>query len=539
VLRKIEATRVLRLISRSTLYFLGFRSPVGAGCSPLALGRAGQFGEFSGLFLFRFLRQLCFTFQFTGALYVVSWKTNFLVGLIVIQQTLFVVLIFGAMALSRRQAGSALGVVILSMMLWPEYLRIPLGIAEMSAPRIIGLVLLVQSFSKGIHRNIRFQNVDVLVLCIWGWTIFATIVAGSEKSQITQMIGRGLDTVLMYFLARVLIRGPRDVRDLFFWLAMTAIVMGVVGGIESVSSRSPYSSMTDYRVWQSIEKEDEYRLGFLRAKASTSTHIYFGMAMTVILGMLWACSGFTRSRLIFRVGITAALVGVLSSMSSGPWMGCILVFVLYGFAARVSWIRPATYGILLLALLMELISNRHFYNLIDYLALDPHTAWYRTRLLEVAFSNWRDFWIIGVGSNWPQHWADLVDGRDHIDVVNNFLIVALYGGIPATLMYVSTHVIGIRLAAKSWRETADNRRRNLVFGLSATLIALDIASMSVGLFGPVLLLSNILLGVLISSAVAWSDNQTEDVDPWTQVAMNENRPHAQSILPIRQEENDK
>lgn len=420
-----------------------------------------------------------------------------------IGQTLAVTLFFGLLALSRRQGGGALGVVIMSMMLWPEYLRVPMGLAEMSAPRIVALLLILKSIMKGDSRTINFQRIDFFVFAIWGWTVIATILANADSSQVSQMIGRGLDTALMYFLARALTRTPEDVRKLFAGLAVVAVVMGSVGIIESVTSRSPYSAMVDYRVWHWIDKDDEYRLGFLRAKASTSTHIYFGMAMMVILGMLWACRGLVKSRWLFSLATAAAFMGGLSSMSSGPWMGCVLVIVLNGFANRISWIRPSIKAIVILAVGLEVLSNRHFYNLIDYLALDPHTAWYRTRLLEVAFSQWQDFWIVGVGSTWPHHWAELLDGRAHIDVVNHFLIVALYGGFPATIMYISTHVIGIRLAANAWRNTTDDGLRKWLFALSATLIALDFSSMSVGLFGPVLLLSHVLLGMLVSSSVAW------------------------------------
>jgi len=429
-----------------------------------------------------------------------------------IPQTIIASLIFCVLALSRRQPGSALGVIILAMMFWPEYLRIPIAGAEMSVPRIAALLVIFQSFAKGTHRNINFTNVDVMVLAIWLWTVFATVIANAESYQITQMIGRGLDTVVMYFLARITIRSSKDVLALIFWLALVAVVMGLVGGVESATSRSPYSSMTDYRTWHWIDKDDEYRLGFLRARASTSTHIYFGMAMTVILGMIWACRNYVTNRLVVQVGLIGAFVAVLSSMSSGPWMGGVLVIVLNTFAVRVKWIKPAIIIIVLASLLMELLSNRHFYNLIDYLALDPHTAWYRTRLLEIAFSRIYEFWLFGVGSSWPHHWAALLDGRDHIDVVNHFVIVALYGGVPATLLYLATHVIGIKLVVRSWQSTSDSRRRNLLFGLAATVVALDFSSMSVGLFGPVLLLSHILLGVMISAAVAWKDSNQVDGD---------------------------
>jgi hypothetical protein len=45
----------------------------------------------------------------------------------------------------------------------------------------------------------------------------------------------------------------------------------------------------------------------------------------------------------------------------------------------------------------------------------------------------------------------------------------------------------------------------MVFGLSATIIALDLSGLSVGLFGPALLLSHIILGCMVSAATDWTD----------------------------------
>ena len=424
-----------------------------------------------------------------------------------IQQTAAVLVFFLMLALSRRSAGAAVGVVIMSMMLWPEYLRIPMGLAAMSVPRLVAIALLIKFMGKGLHRRIDFGKIDKIVLSMWIWSILATALAGANAPQQTEIIGRGLDTVLMYFIARIAVRSPEDLRGLYVGLAISAVVMSIVGAVETATAQSPYSSMTGYLTWSSeFEKGDEYRYGFLRAKGSTSTHIYFGMAMMVILGMLWALREYAGRRLLKIVSIPAAVIASMSSMSSGPWLGCIVLFVMNLFARRASLIRPAIYLIVLASIALELLSNRHFYNLIDYIALDPATAWYRTRLLEVAVSQWRDYWIVGVGSDWPNHWAALVDGRLHIDVVNHFVLVALYGGLPAAFMYISTHVIAVRMVVHVWNNDPDNARRRLLFGMAATLMALDFSSLSVGLFGPVLLLSNILLGSTVSIAVAWNNN---------------------------------
>ncbi len=393
--------------------------------------------------------------------------------------------------------------MIFSMLAWPEYLRIPIGLVEMSVPRLLALVILLRLLAQGRHQEIRFGAVDTLVVLIWLWTIFATAAAGAEFSQVSQMIGRGLDTVLIFFTARLALASAEDAAALFPWLAMTALVMCVLGIYEATTGYSPYHWLQSYRGWDGIAKAAEYRYGLLRAVVSTSVSIYFGMTMMLVLGFLMALRGYQSGRLRYVGILLAALLAALSSMSSGPWVGCFMLISLYFFECRPWLIKPALVCAAFLALFLELASNRHFYHLIDHIAIDSRNAWYRTRLLEVAVNNIHEFWLFGVGSNWPHHWAQLIDGRGHIDVVNHFLIVSLTGGVLAFSMYVASHLLAIRNAVNAWRDDQDPERRRLLFGLGAAIVALDASSMSVGLFGPPLLLSHVLLGMAASAATAW------------------------------------
>lgn len=414
--------------------------------------------------------------------------------------TLGVTLVFLILAMSRRCNGTALGIVIMSMFLWPEYLRVPVGLAEMSVPRLIGLVLLTKFLFKGQHRKIGTSKVDTYVILIWLWTILATLMMGAQFHDITQMVGRGFDTVMMYYLARFCMVSNDDAKGLYSALAITAIFMCGIGVYETINAHSPYSSIFSSYGHSWYEKEAAFRYGFFRAQGSTSHSIYFGMSMMLLAGIIWSLRGHIRKTFISYIVFFAAILGALSSMSSGPYMGCLLLIVLNWYLKRTSLIKPSLKTIISASVLLEIFSNRHFYNLIDYLALDKETAWYRTRLLEVGVAQWRDYWLLGVGSNWPHHWAVLVDGRDHIDVVNYFLIIALYGGLPAMLMYITSHVIAFKSAVTAWKLGLDDVKRKLLFGLCVTLVALDFSSLSVGLFGPPLLLSNLLLGMLISVA---------------------------------------
>ena len=414
--------------------------------------------------------------------------------------------LFSLLVIMQRNAGAGIGILIMSMLVWPEYLRLPLGVAQMSVPRIIALILLVILVSKRKTILIKFNIVDYLVIYGWAWIVISTFLADANSAHLVQMVGRSLDTLLMYFIARLSFLGDKDISGLYWGLGLTALFMCIVGLYEAVTWGSPYHQLLPPSERQDrIYGYEQIRLGMLRAQASTQVSIYFGMAMLLVVGLLWSLRGYFHGRPAYKSFLLASVLAIFSSLSSGPWLTLIVLIALNLFYVRLHLIRPAIFVFILTVIFFEIASNRHFYNIVDYLALDKHTAWYRTRLIEVAISNYSEWILIGVGSNWPHYWAELIDGRLFIDVVNNFLIIALYGGIPALLMYLASHIFAIKYAARAFSESNDMKFRKMVFGLSATIIALDLSGLSVGLFGPALLLSHIILGCMVSAATDWTD----------------------------------
>ncbi|MGO1499879.1 MAG: O-antigen ligase family protein [Marinobacter sp.] len=415
--------------------------------------------------------------------------------------TALVAVLFVLLAVTRRHGGAALGVLIAAMLLWPEAWRIPLGLLQMSVPRLVAVVLLVQFLITGQHARLRFSRIDGLVILIWVWTVFANVAVGAEFSQVSEMIGRGFDTALMYFVARLALLDTKDLPSMMPGLVATAVIMAATGIYEAISFTSPFHDVLASRLQDGLSWRDGYdtsRLGLMRARGSTSVSIFFGMAMVVVVGFLIATRGYALRKTLHWLALLAGLLAVLSTLSSGPWLAVFILIGLQVYEKRAQWIKPSLQLALVLVIAAEIASNRHFYELIDHLALNSDTAWYRTRLIEVAVSQWRDYWLLGVGSNWPNHWATLVDGRGHIDVVNHFITVALNGGLPAMVMYILSHVFVMAAVIKSWQAANDAVYRSVLFALASTLLVLDLSSMSVGLFGPPLLLSHILLGAMAS-----------------------------------------
>ncbi|MGE3109783.1 MAG: hypothetical protein AB7G11_15770 [Phycisphaerales bacterium] len=403
--------------------------------------------------------------------------------------------------------GRALGVIVAGMLLWPEYMRVPLGVVQMSIPRAAALALVARLVMTGSMRTVngaalpplRLHPADVIVVAAWAWDVVANVFMDADQVQLVQMVGRVLDTAVMYFAARLALRTLSDARAMVGPMVLTAIVMGGLGAIESMTSWSYYEAHYAIAGNPWFDKGLEYRYGFLRAKGSAAHSIYFGVAMALLVGWLWSMRGVAKSAWLVWVGIVAAFVGALSSLSSGPQVALVTLMIC-GVFYYMRWaVKPAVAALVFLCVVVELASNRHFFQLADYLALSSETAWYRGRLMEVAYERIGDYWLAGVGGRTPHAvWGMLIDTRQHVDVVNHYIIVALYGGLLSLAMYVAVQVMAIRECVKASKRTLIPAERKLAFGLACTLIMLMVASMSIGLFGPPLLLSYLLMGAMVA-----------------------------------------
>lgn len=388
----------------------------------------------------------------------------------------------------------ALGAIIASALLWPEYLRIPAGI-QFSAPRIGAMVLLVRLLGSQRHR-VGFGGTDILVLVYYLWLVGSALATSSPVT--TTVIGSGLDTALMYFVARRAFAVPSEAKDLIAPLAITAGAMVLAGLSEAIARNSPYVPLLQYSPgYNEAGGGSEVRLGMRRAFGPTQQPIYFGMAMMMITGLIFALRGLFKARWQFHLAFASAFVATLTSLSSGPWAALILTGAMNALFFARWLIKPAIWGALLLMIFFEAFSSRHFYHLIDYLSLDQGTAWYRSRLIEVGFMHLHEYWMFGYGGQSPSHWGREIDGRGMVDMVNNYLIVAYFGGVFAVVLYLAIKGLALASVVRAFK-SGNPAVQKIAFSLGALMIATSASEFSVGLFATPLILYFMLLGCMVS-----------------------------------------
>ncbi len=397
--------------------------------------------------------------------------------------------------------GRAMAVLVAAMLIYPDYLRIPMGLAQMSASRLIALTLLARMLFRPERDEFRWCWADGVVAGIYVWNLLANVMSDAGQERMVFLIGNGLDTALIYFCARLALGRLEHRRDMVVPICWMLIWLGFWGLVESFTTWTIYGKFRDFHAWRWMNKGLQFRdlLGFrlLRAEGSASHSIYFGVAMFCLTALLISFASLRRYSRLTIVAVLFGLGGVVSSLSSGPQLSTTVFFGIALLYFRPHWIKSGLICLVVLGLLAEIASNRHFYHLVDYINIAGGGSYYRNRLLEVAVLNLPEYWLFGYGSpeNYPNHWGEQIDGRKHVDVVNHYVLLAIYSGILAPMLYLLAQVLVLRESVRTWK-VAGLRVRRMVYLQAAGLIGVALGCLAVSLFAPAIGLIYLLMGVM-------------------------------------------
>lgn len=188
-------------------------------------------------------------------------------------------------------------------------------------------------------------------------------------------------------------------------------------------------------------------------------------------------------------------LGVFSSMSSGPILAAMLAVMFIAFYRYRRYWKIVVVFLIIMFSLVEIISNRHFYDVIGRFTFDSRTAWYRSKLIDVALfqGGMSSHWLTGYGLIDPG-WSSKIDNRDHTDVVNHYLLVLCRYGIIGLIPFIVVIVSAFKMIIKSFQESILERDRWLIWCLAGALFGLLVSMFTVSLFGPPTSIFYILFG---------------------------------------------
>jgi len=145
---------------------------------------------------------------------------------------------------------------------------------------------------------------------------------------------------------------------------------------------------------------------------------------------------------------------------------------------------------------VEIISNRHFYDVLGDSALKGSAVWYRSRLIDVALfeGGMSGHWLTGYGMAVDPGWGPKINTL-RTDIVNQYLAVLKNYGLVGLVPFLAMTIGAIKKLVDAYKATILDSDKWLVWCLSAGMFGVVVGSMSVCLFGPPATIYFMMLGL--------------------------------------------
>jgi len=412
--------------------------------------------------------------------------------------TLLIAITASLIILIKRPA-VGLCIFILVLLLYPGYLVIPIEGLKFSAQRIVVLVLFLCSvLDKNLLSKFHFHFLDFLVLASY---IFGFITLSSSmqfEDYFKTYLGTFLDSTFVYFLVRLIIIDKKSFELLIKFATIALCVNAVLGIRESITGLSPYLKLYLLCPWNEVGKLTTLneRSGFFRACGSFSVHILFGLSFVIftpLLLILRKCQGIWK-KLVYLF-LLLAILGCMSSMSSGPLLGLITVSLCLFLKCHPRYIKSTLLYLVLMIIFVNFLSNRSFFYVVGRFTFDEGNSWYRARLMDVAIEKLPDYWVSGYGMKDPG-WGPILDGRKKTDLCNAYVLQAVQFGLGGLILFIGILIYSMVRIYRYIHKSTDKWGEEAAWLVGGALISLIVVFFSVGLFGKLLPLFNILLGLV-------------------------------------------
>jgi O-antigen ligase len=296
-----------------------------------------------------------------------------------------------------------------------------------------------------------------------------------EQSNATQILRAAtlltLDVLVPYFAFSRAVTSLTDLRKVLLALVVAVLPFSLIAVFETAKGWHLYHSIA--LEWGgSLTMGYKERDGILRASASADGPIVLGFNIMVAIGCVLAVWQTILSRTLGGIALGCLAVGLVASLSRGPWVGTAVLIVAYlatGPKAVANLVRFAVIGaVVLMPLLLTPVGNR-LLNFLPFIgSVDAGSLDYRQHLFENAIRVIeRNPWLGSVDYMSTPEMREMVQGEGIIDIVNTYLQVALSSGLVGLGLFLGVFVtilIGL------WR-LGKFDRREYARALMATLIA--------------------------------------------------------------------
>ena len=326
-----------------------------------------------------------------------------------------------------------------------------IGGFHFTALRILILAGLVRrAFFPGGRRNGKFpggiNGIDWVVIL---WAVSAFICDWLEFRQLPALInvcGTLIDTLGGYLVVRSFVVDGEGVKRTVKTLAMICTIQGVCMIIEQITRVNVFGllgGMYDFVVVRDGRMRSSGIFGYLWAGA-------FGAVLMPMFLWLW---NEKKSRLIAACGLVGATAMVITSNSSTSLLAFAGACLGLAFWPLRKQMRTIRLGLVVMLTGLHLVMKAPVWALIARIDLTGSSSSnQRYMLVDMTIRRFGQWWLVGTPDyvNW---------GWDSWDLCNQFVAVALTGGLLALIFYIMIFSRSFSAVGKARHLISGDRRK--------------------------------------------------------------------------------
>lgn len=389
----------------------------------------------------------------------------------------------------------------------------------LNMPRLLALVILLPVLFLGGRAVKRYAKKiilpDIFITLFFLLIVILSFRQGNMTVGLRTSFVLFLGAVLPYFAFSRRLNDFRAIKYTMFAFLLPLFVFAVIGGFEMIRNWKLYSL-------PGIAEGTSYlgRQGNLRASVTTDQPIVLGYILMIGVGFLLPMAERYLTRMQSILAFGALGLGLIASLSRGPWVGTVALIIIYISTGRNAIKKLAGIGFAMIMLLPVLYLTPYWQKIVGLIpfigSVDSDNIGYRERLFEQS-------WIVINRSPWfgsidylnTPEMQSLIQGQGIIDIVNSYIRIALNYGFVGVFLFVAFYIsvlMGIRRSVK--RLPAENEEmKEIGRAIFATLCAvlITIGTVSSISFIPYLYWSLAGLGVAyvnIAREAAVADEST-------------------------------
>jgi len=390
-----------------------------------------------------------------------------------------------------------------SVLVWyPDYLRVSIGTIDISAGRIVVAVLLLRCLlNDRLRRKFAWSRLDTWVALSMVVYVVMYCITRPWQEALENRSGFLMDTWLAYLAARFCITDRTELITFAKSIAVILAPLAILGVTEAITGQYFFLLLKRFRVWNTPvgDMTVEGRFGFTRANGPFSHSVMFGSCFVMFLPLIWALRHQRGNWAKLAKWLSAiAILGALSSMSSGPWGMLIVVIFCMALERYSNRVKSVVALFVLMCILVGIVSNRPLHHVLLSFGNLGRGAWYqRAKLIDSGIKTIDEWWLAGYYGKDPG-WGAAV-GMAKTDMNNEFLLKGTQYGMLGVIALVGTLALAFRGLVRAFKETTDKELRSLYWAMGCALTGIIVIWQGVSFFGQPVALFHCLLGIIGSS----------------------------------------